>query len=112
MKLLFFNDFRLGVLNGDTVVDVSDAVREIPRQSPQDLIRGVIERFDTLRRDLEAASQRGGGTPLASVRVRAPLPKPANIICMAVNYLENSTQLARYSLVHRRRYLGVFRQSG
>ena len=27
MKLLFFDDFRLGVLKGDTVVDVTDAVR-------------------------------------------------------------------------------------
>jgi hypothetical protein len=30
MKLLFFDDFKLGVLKGDTVVDVSDVVRNIP----------------------------------------------------------------------------------
>ena len=27
MKLLFFDDFKLGVLKGDAVVDVSDVVR-------------------------------------------------------------------------------------
>jgi hypothetical protein len=29
MKLLFFDDFRLGVLKGDAVVDVSDTVKDI-----------------------------------------------------------------------------------
>ena len=28
MKLLFFDDFKLGVLKGDSVVDVSDVVRD------------------------------------------------------------------------------------
>jgi 2-keto-4-pentenoate hydratase/2-oxohepta-3-ene-1,7-dioic acid hydratase in catechol pathway len=92
MRLLFFDDFKLGVLNGDTVVDVSGVVRDIPHTTPQDLIHAVIERFDDHRAGLEAAARRGPGTPLAQVRVRPPLPKPANIVCMAVNYLENGTR--------------------
>src|SRR6185312_1283597 len=31
------------------------------------------------------------GVPLASVQIRPPLPKPGNIVCMAVNYMENGT---------------------
>ena len=30
MKLLFFDDFKLGVLKGDSVVDVSAVVTDIP----------------------------------------------------------------------------------
>ena len=92
MKLLFFDDFRLGVLNGDTVVDVSEVVGDIPHTSPQQLISGLIERFDEYRGKLEEAAKGGQGKPLASVRVRPPLPKPTNVICMAVNYLENGTR--------------------
>jgi 2-keto-4-pentenoate hydratase/2-oxohepta-3-ene-1,7-dioic acid hydratase in catechol pathway len=93
MKLLFFNDFRLGVLSGKNVVDVSEVVHDIPRCSPQDLIRGLIESFDSNRAALEAAAERSvSATPLADVRVRSPLPKPANIVCMAVNFLENGTR--------------------
>jgi 2-keto-4-pentenoate hydratase/2-oxohepta-3-ene-1,7-dioic acid hydratase in catechol pathway len=92
MKLLFFDDFKLGVLSGDRVVDVTDVVHGIPHTSPQDLMRGLIERFDSYRAGLEAAERNGGGTPLAQVRVRSPLPKPANIVCMAVNFLENGTR--------------------
>ena len=32
------------------------------------------------------------GVPLAKVKLRAPLPKPENIICMAVNYMEDGTR--------------------
>src|SRR5260370_878282 len=54
MKLLYFDDFKLGVLKGDnTVVDVSAIVRDIPHTGPGDLINGLIERFGTYRAKLE-----------------------------------------------------------
>lgn len=92
MKLLFFDDFRLGVLHGNSVVDVSDVVKDIPNLQPQDLIRGVIERFADYRGPLEQAAARGQGKPIDQVRVRPPLPKPSNIVCMAVNYMEDGTR--------------------
>jgi 2-keto-4-pentenoate hydratase/2-oxohepta-3-ene-1,7-dioic acid hydratase in catechol pathway len=95
MKLLYFNDFKLGVLKGDnTVVDVTAAVQDIPHTGPGDLINGLIERFSSYRQKLEDAASRGQGVPLASVRVRPPLPKPTNIDCMAVNYMEDGTRSA------------------
>jgi 2-keto-4-pentenoate hydratase/2-oxohepta-3-ene-1,7-dioic acid hydratase in catechol pathway len=92
MKLLFFDDFRLGVVQGDKVVDVSDVVKDIPRIQPQDLIRGVIERFADYRGPLEQAATRGQSRSLDQVRIRPPLPHPTNIICMAVNYMEDGTR--------------------
>jgi len=63
------------------------------RDARRSLIRGLIERFDSYRTTLEAAAERNASaTPLADVRVRSPLPKPANIVCMAVNFLENGTR--------------------
>jgi len=92
MKILFFDDYKLGVLKGDTVVDVSRVVQDLPRLGPQDVIRGVIERFGELRPGLEAAAAQGQGVPLDRVKIRPPLPKPANIVCMAVNYMEDGTR--------------------
>jgi 2-keto-4-pentenoate hydratase/2-oxohepta-3-ene-1,7-dioic acid hydratase in catechol pathway len=92
MKLLFFDDFRLGVLRGDSVVDVSDAVKDIPHLTPQQLIRGVIDHFDEYRAKLEHAAASGQAEPLDDVRIRPPVPRPANIICMAVNYMESGTR--------------------
>jgi len=92
MKILFFNDFKLGVVKGDTVVDVSGAVRDIPHTGPHNLISGLIERFTDYRGALEKASAEGNGVPLASVRIRPPLPRAVNIDCMAVNYMEDGTR--------------------
>ena len=92
MKLLFFDDFKLGVLNGDQVVDVSEAVKDIPRMGPQDVINGVITRWAEYRPKLEQAAKAGRGVPVSSVKIRPPLPKPTNIVCMAVNYMEDGTR--------------------
>jgi 2-keto-4-pentenoate hydratase/2-oxohepta-3-ene-1,7-dioic acid hydratase in catechol pathway len=92
MKLCFFDDFKLGVLNGDQVVDVSDAVKDIPRVGPQDVINGVITGWATYKGKLEAAAKAGKGVPLSRVKIRSPLPKPTNIVAMAVNYMEDGTR--------------------
>src|SRR3984893_13350419 len=95
MKLLYFNDFKLGVLKGDnSVVDVTAIVQDIPHTGPGDLINGLIERFSSYRQKLEQAGAQGQAGPLASVRIRPPLPKPTTIDCMAVNYMEDGTRSA------------------
>jgi 2-keto-4-pentenoate hydratase/2-oxohepta-3-ene-1,7-dioic acid hydratase in catechol pathway len=91
MKLVYFDDFRLGVLKEDAVVDVTALVQDIPHTGPHDLIAGLIERFDAYRGRIEKAVATATGVPLAGVRLRPPLPKPGNIVCMAVNYMEDGT---------------------
>ncbi len=92
MKLMFFDDFKLGVVKGDNVVDVSAVVKDIPHTSPNGLMVGLIERFDAYRPKLEAAVAGAAGVPLKGVRIRPPLPSPANMDCMAVNYMEDGTR--------------------
>jgi 2-keto-4-pentenoate hydratase/2-oxohepta-3-ene-1,7-dioic acid hydratase in catechol pathway len=91
MKLVHFDDYRLGVLKGDSVVDVSHLVQDIPHTGPGDRMTGLIARFGAYRARLEAASE-GQRINIAQVRLRAPLPKPGNIVCMAVNYMEDGTR--------------------
>lgn len=92
MKLVYFDDFKLGVLKGDRVVDVSAAVADIPHVGPHDLINGLIAGFDQYRPRLEEAAARADGVPVSDVRLRPPLPRPTTIVCMAVNYMENGTR--------------------
>jgi 2-keto-4-pentenoate hydratase/2-oxohepta-3-ene-1,7-dioic acid hydratase in catechol pathway len=92
VKILFFDDFKLGILKGDNVVDVSAVVKDIPHTGPHNLISGLIERFGDYRKKLEDAAAKGTGVPLKSVRIRPPLPRPYNIDCMAVNFMEDGTR--------------------
>ncbi|MBI4199380.1 MAG: fumarylacetoacetate hydrolase family protein [Chloroflexi bacterium] len=91
MKLAFFNDFVLGVVRGDRIFDVTRAVQEVPHVGPHDLISRLIEQFPQHQSLLEQAAGSGQGTPLQQVRLRAPLPKPGKILCMAGNYRETGT---------------------
>jgi 2-keto-4-pentenoate hydratase/2-oxohepta-3-ene-1,7-dioic acid hydratase in catechol pathway len=91
MKLAFFDNYKLGVVVGDKIVDVSPVVKGIPRLGPQDVMRGVIEQYGKLKGKLAAAAKKGKGKPLSKVKLQAPLPRPENIICMAVNYMEDGT---------------------
>ena len=88
MKLAFFDDFRLGVIVGDRITDAMSAVEGTTFRRPQDLIEEVIINWDEMRPRIEAAVAGNDGVPLGSVRLRAPVPKPAKLICAAVNYLE------------------------
>jgi 2-keto-4-pentenoate hydratase/2-oxohepta-3-ene-1,7-dioic acid hydratase in catechol pathway len=92
MKLLYFNDYRLGVLKGDRVVDVTQVVLNVPHTGPGNLINGVIERWADLRGPIDKAAGSGSGLPVSQVKIRSPLPKPVNIDCMAVNYMEDGTR--------------------
>ena len=70
MKILYFNDFRLGVLRGnDTVIDVMDVVSGIPHTGPHNLISGLIEKFSEFRPRLEKAASEGvSGTSIRSLQ--------------------------------------------
>ena len=91
MKLVLFDDFKLGVLKDGSVFDAMSAVSDIPRLHPQDLMNGLIARFADYRGKLDALTK-GKGVPVGQVKLRAPLPRPATIDCMAVNYMEDGTK--------------------
>ena len=92
MKLAFYDDFKLGLIQDGQVVDLSKAAGFIPHTSPQDLMGQLIEGFAEHRPHLEEASTQGTSTPLGQVRLRPPLPRPHNTVCMAVNYMEDGTR--------------------
>ena len=88
MKLVLFNDFQLGVMTENGIVDVSDAVADGSRCGAQALMEDVITRWDHFRPKLEALLNSRDPLPLAGVRLRAPLPRPSKILCAAANYKE------------------------
>jgi 2-keto-4-pentenoate hydratase/2-oxohepta-3-ene-1,7-dioic acid hydratase in catechol pathway len=55
-------------------------------------MNGMIGTFDQVRPRIEKFVETGKTVPIAGVKIRAPLPKPVNIECMAVNYMEDGTR--------------------
>ena len=88
MKLVLFDDYRLGVIKDNRVVDAMGALEGQTFRRPQDMIEEVIINWEALKPEIETAIAGKEGVPLQSVRLRAPVPKPTKLICAAVNYLE------------------------
>jgi 2-keto-4-pentenoate hydratase/2-oxohepta-3-ene-1,7-dioic acid hydratase in catechol pathway len=55
-------------------------------------MNGLIARFSEYRGALERAAADGKGVPVTQVKLLPPLPKPVNVDCMAVNYMEDGTR--------------------
>ena len=70
---------RTGVVVGDTVIDSGIDGTMI------DLIR----QWDAVKPALEARAAAGGGVPLASVKLEAPVQRPGKIFAIGLNYADH-----------------------
>ncbi|QUD88113.1 fumarylacetoacetate hydrolase family protein [Phenylobacterium montanum] len=70
---------RCGVVLGETIVDLG---RE------GDLLPLIVD-WDRLRPEVEEIAAAGGGVPLSSVRLRAPVLRPGKIFAIGLNYADH-----------------------
>ncbi|WP_440534565.1 fumarylacetoacetate hydrolase family protein [Variovorax sp. YR566] len=91
MKLAFFDSYRLGLVTDDAVVDISSQVPPYTEATASLAMTWLIENFAKKKSALVEAARQGPRIPLPDVRLRPPIPKPGNIVCMAVNYMENGS---------------------
>ena len=110
MRLVVFDDSRLGLLRDGAVVDVSDLVGAGAAEWPPVFLLRAIAGFDRLRPRLEAAGQSRPGIRLGQVQLRAPVVFPSKVIAAPVNYrahLEEMRPLVKGELHAIEKY-GVF----
>ncbi len=92
MRFAYFNDFKLGVLKSNNIVDITEHLSDIPVRDTRDLINGLIENYGKYKDSIEQFVSDSDGIPSNEVRLRSPCPRPNNIDCMAVNYMEDGTR--------------------
>ncbi|HVB05531.1 MAG TPA: fumarylacetoacetate hydrolase family protein [Acidimicrobiales bacterium] len=88
MKLVLFDDYRLGILREDGVVDASSLL-----DGPADaahVVDTLIASWSSLRPRLDELAVSGTARPLDEVQLRAPVPNPGKIMCMATNFREGT----------------------
>ncbi len=85
MRLVTFDDYRIGVLSDGGVHDVSAVV---PGWEPGDVwaMNRLIARWDSLRQRVEAQAASSPATPLDTVRLRAPIPAPMHLFAAPANF--------------------------
>jgi 2-keto-4-pentenoate hydratase/2-oxohepta-3-ene-1,7-dioic acid hydratase in catechol pathway len=86
MRLVLFNDYRLGVLRGEDVIDVTSA---LPNHDPglgASFFVRLCQDFEALRPQLEQAAANGKAVPLAGVKLRPAALNPSKVLAAASNY--------------------------
>src|SRR3954451_6849345 len=81
---------RAGVLVEDGVIDVSRLVGPLPTD-----VLGLIQGGQSVLDRVREAASRARATPLADVRLLAPIPRPPKIVCIGVNYADHAAEAGR-----------------
>jgi 2-keto-4-pentenoate hydratase/2-oxohepta-3-ene-1,7-dioic acid hydratase in catechol pathway len=76
---------RLGVVDGDGMLDLSTAAPALPREMPAFLAAGPPA-LDAAR---AATARSGPRLPLADVRLEAPVPRPGKFLAIGLNYADH-----------------------
>ncbi|MDX3427378.1 fumarylacetoacetate hydrolase family protein [Streptomyces sp. ME01-18a] len=104
MRLALFNKGRLGIVDGDDIVDVTEQLTGTSTPSAAGALHQHIEtvaRDGAVQVDLTGCAR----VPLDEAALEAPLPRPGKIVGAPVNYLDHKAEMAYTTSVAD---LGVF----
>jgi len=94
MKILRFNDDRIGVLNAaGAVVDISDLISHRDIRGPQGTMEELIGRFPVYRPAIERLCDAQAGQPLVGLRLLAPLARPSRVLAAYGGYDDRNVPL-------------------
>ena len=86
MKLCLFDDFIPGKIIGETVVSLAPLMPELMAMPGRYRMQELIEAWDRIGPAI--ADYDNKPVPLASVRLRAPVPRPTKLLCAQANFRE------------------------
>lgn len=92
MKLAVFDDYRIGVVEGASVYDVTAAVPPVARELRVHM-NWLIANWDAALPDLLECRKGCAALALSSVRLRAPSPRPSHVFAAPANYQKHIGEL-------------------
>lgn len=91
MRLATFDDDRVGIINQEQIVDVTDVVRAFQPSAGMSTMRALIQNWPALQEQLVGQVQ--GAQGLEAVRLQPPVPDPTKIIAAPVNYMDHMSEM-------------------
>ncbi len=87
MKICRFDDNRLGLVQGDQVLDVTAALDALPAyRYPLPSTDQLIENLEMLKPRILEAAKGAKAIPLAQVKLLPPVANPGKVVAAPVNY--------------------------
>lgn len=110
MRLCFFDDSRLGLVEGDRVHDVTAALDALPAaRYPYPRHDALIAALPELRRTIKPA---GPGVPIAAVRLHSPVANPGKIVAAPVNYQKHLDEAVADTETFSRAHVRTIQETG
>lgn len=100
MKLATFTEShrrRLGVVEGDTIVDLAAAAPSLPQSMIAFLRAGPA----AMAQARDAAASARQKLPLSKVRLEAPVPRPGKVLAIGMNYADHIRETGRAAPEHQ-----------
>lgn len=92
MKLVCFDDYKIGIVHNDLVIDISDVAGGFDGKWPPVAMNRLIADFAALRAKLDSARTHPG-VPLASVKLRTPVPGATKVVAFPINYHKHGQEM-------------------
>lgn len=90
MRLITYDDWRVGVVTGDRITDVTGVLPDGAR--PDGRMVALIASYDLLRPRIEELSRADTALTLSEVSLRAPLV-PGKIVGAPANYRDHTREM-------------------
>ena len=113
MKLCRFDDNRLGVVSGEQVIDVTDAMDVLPvLRYPYPVGDQLIANLAMLRPRIESLRGTGKRHVLGEVKLLAPVANPGKIIGAPVNYVKHLQEVLNDVNLHHNNQINHIERAG
>lgn len=113
MKICRFNDNRLGVVEGDIVRDVTDALAMLPASRyPFPTHDVLIENLAQIRQAAAELAPRARTLALADVKLLSPIGNPGKIVAAPVNYRKHLAEVLGDPEIHNDNQISHIQRAG
>ena len=113
MKLCRFDDNRLGVVRGEQVLDVTEAMDALPAlRYPYPIADQLIANLAMLKPRIESLCGTAKHHALAEVQLLAPVANPGKIIGAPVNYVKHLQEVLNDVSLHHNNQINQIERAG
>jgi 2-keto-4-pentenoate hydratase/2-oxohepta-3-ene-1,7-dioic acid hydratase in catechol pathway len=102
MKIAVFDDYRVGLVEGDQLFDVTAAFPPLLEQMPKQRINWLITHWAKMEPALAAARAAAKATPLEGKRLLPPNPGAGHVFAAPANYRKHIGELGARALTKGR----------
>jgi 2-keto-4-pentenoate hydratase/2-oxohepta-3-ene-1,7-dioic acid hydratase in catechol pathway len=93
MKIAVYDDWRIGLVEGDRVLDVTAALPAFLAEVPEQRMNWLIGHAETVLPSLARARSAATAVPVTSVRLLPPSPRPGHVFAAPANYRKHIGEL-------------------